>query len=152
MEHGTPQPFTCGHCWVLLPLASAIGWAGGAMEQAADCDLRAPEPLTRLPTGWAQALRLQWPSPPSPPNQPNGSGNRPGRSLWNLSLWFGRLEKFEGSLGPGAWLPQPWQLDSIWGAGPEGVVNWDLLLLWQELDRRGWKLSLEILPSGQNRE
>ena len=73
MEHGLTQPFACGHYCMLLSLASAMGWAGGAREQAGGCDIRAPEPLTRLPTGWAQALSLQWPSPPSPPNQTNGS-------------------------------------------------------------------------------
>ena len=115
MEHGLTQPFACEHYCELLSLASAMGWAGGAREQAGGCDIRAPEALTRLPTGWAQAVRLHWPSPPSPPNQPNGSGSHPGHSLWDLLPLFGWLEEFEGSLGPGTWLSQPWQLDSIWG-------------------------------------
>ena len=70
-----------------------------------------------------------------------------GYSLWDLVFPFGRPEDTEGQLVwvSGCLRDDNW-LDRMWESGPKGDANWDLPLLSQDWDLRGWKLCLGTLP------
>ena len=63
-----------------------------------------------------------------------------GCNLWDLvsPIWVAWGSR--GPVGLDAWLPQGWQLGSVWEPGPEGAANWALSPLSWDRDLGGWKL------------
>ena len=122
---------------------ASVQWVGrGALGTGGGCGCRAPEPSHWPGPGLEAAVNL------SLPLQANGSGCLSGSQSVGPCLLGPCLCRVAGlrSLGTscvlGAWLPQWWWLDKVWGLGPEGTANWALPPLSQDLDLGGWGLSL----------